>query len=48
MLQGGAKIKEVADILGHSSIDTTTIYYAKVNLPMLRKVALSWPGRERS
>ena len=46
MLAGGARIKEVADVLGHMSIDTTAIY-AKVNLPMLRQVPLPWPGRER-
>jgi integrase/recombinase XerD len=42
MLQGGARMKEIADVLGHSSIDTTAIY-AKVNLSMLRQVPLSWP-----
>ena len=42
MHQKGATLKEVADILGHKSIDTTTIY-TKVNLPMLAKVALPWP-----
>ena len=40
--QKGATLKEVADILGHKCIDTTTIY-TKVNLPMLAKVALPWP-----
>lgn len=42
MHQKGATLKEVADILGHKCIDTTTIY-TKVNLPMLAKVALPWP-----
>jgi len=42
MLEEGAKIKEVADVLGHRSIDTSAIY-AKVNISMLRKVALPWP-----
>jgi integrase/recombinase XerD len=38
----GARLKEVADFLGHRCLDTTTIY-AKVNLPALREVALPWP-----
>ena len=42
MHQKGATLKEVADILGHKCIDTTTIY-TKVNLAMLVKVALPWP-----
>ena len=42
MHQKGATLKEVADILGHKCIDTTTIY-TKVNLPMLAKVVLPWP-----
>lgn len=42
MHQRGATLKEVADVLGHRSIDTTTIY-TKVNLPMLEHVALPWP-----
>lgn len=42
MHQQGATLKEVADVLGHRSIDTTAIY-AKVNLPMLEQVALPWP-----
>lgn len=42
MHQQGATLKEVADVLGHRSIDTTVIY-TKVNLPMLERVALPWP-----
>jgi integrase len=38
----GASLKEVADLLGHRSIDTTTIY-TKVDLPTLATVALPWP-----
>jgi site-specific recombinase XerD len=38
----GARLKEVADFLGHQCIDTTTIY-AKLDLPALREVALPWP-----
>ncbi len=44
MAQGGAPFKEIADLLRHRSLDTTTIY-AKVDLPSLRRVALPWPGR---
>lgn len=42
MVQRGASLKEIADFLGHRSIDTTTIY-AKLDLPALRDVALPWP-----
>ena len=42
MHQKGATLKEVADILGHRCIDSTTIY-TKLNLTMLTKVALPWP-----
>jgi integrase/recombinase XerD len=38
----GASLKEVADLLGHQSIDTTAIY-TKVDLPALASVALPWP-----
>lgn len=38
----GAKLKEVADILGHMSIDTTLVY-TKVDIPTLRNVAMPWP-----
>ena len=38
----GASLKEVADLLGHRSIDTTAIY-TKVDLPTLAAVALPWP-----
>jgi site-specific recombinase XerD len=36
-------INEVADLLGHRSIDTTAIY-VKVALPQLTGVALPFPG----
>jgi integrase/recombinase XerD len=38
----GAPLKEIADFLGHQSLDTTTIY-AKADLPTLRDVPLPWP-----
>lgn len=40
--RGGASLKEVADLLGHRSLDTTAIY-TKVDLPALAAVALPWP-----
>jgi len=39
----GASLKEVADILGHQSPDTTAVY-ARVNVRQLAKVAMPWPG----
>ena len=42
MIQGGASLKEIADVLRHRSLDTTTIY-AKVNLPMLAEVTMPFP-----
>lgn len=41
LISAGASIKEVADVLGHASLDSTTIY-AKVDVPRLRAVALPW------
>jgi integrase/recombinase XerD len=41
----GATLKEVADLLGHRSIDTTAIY-TKVDLPALAAVALPWPEEQ--
>jgi len=43
MVRSRASFKEVADILGHSSLTTTGIY-AKLDLPSLAQVALPWPG----
>jgi len=44
MLQGGASLKAIADVLRHRSIDTTLIY-TKIDLPQLSRVALPWPGQ---
>lgn len=46
LINAGAPIKEIADLLGHRSIDTTAIY-AKVDLRSLKKVALPWPAIEK-
>jgi site-specific recombinase XerD len=43
--QSGASLKEIADVLRHKSLETTTIY-AKVDLEALQKMALCWPGRQ--
>ena len=43
LVRGGASLKEVADFLGHRSLDTTAIY-AKVDVGALREVALPWPA----
>ena len=47
LVQQGTPLKQIADILRHRSLDTTVLY-AKVNLPMLRKVALPWPCDEEA
>jgi integrase/recombinase XerD len=39
----GASLKEIADVLRHRSLDTTTIY-TKLDVPMLAAVAAPWPG----
>lgn len=45
LVQSGARFKEIADLLRHRTLNTTTIY-AKVDLPALGPVALPWPGRQ--
>lgn len=42
MVRRGASLKEVADVLGHASLQTTGIY-AKLDLETLARVALPWP-----
>ena len=46
MVRGGTTFKQVADILGHTSLTTTGIY-AKLDLPSLAQVAMPWPGESR-
>jgi integrase len=43
MVSKGATFKEVADVLGHQSLQTTGIY-AKLDLQALEAVALPWIG----
>jgi site-specific recombinase XerD len=43
MVNHGVSFKDVADILGHQSIQTTGIY-AKLELEALAAVALPWGG----
>lgn len=43
LINAGTPIKQIADLLGHRSIDTTAIY-AKVDLTSLKRVALPWPA----
>jgi integrase/recombinase XerD len=44
LLREGASLKDIADLLRHRNVNTTTIY-VKVDLPRLNTVALPWPGR---
>jgi site-specific recombinase XerD len=45
MLQGGASLSDVAQVLRHRHIDTTAIY-AKVDRHRLQRLGRSWPGGE--
>jgi len=47
LLCAGASLKQVADLLGHRSIDTTTIY-AKVDFKLLSRVAMPWPSAKEA
>ena len=42
MIQQGDSIKSIADMLGHSRLQTTFIY-SKVDFQNLNEVALEWP-----
>jgi site-specific recombinase XerD len=46
LVNAGAALKEVADVLGHLSLDTTAVY-AKVDLARLGQVAMPWPEVSR-
>jgi len=42
LLERGASLKDISDVLGHRCIETTTIY-TKVNLENLKAVVMPWP-----
>jgi len=44
LFNAGASLKEIADVLRHRSLNSSTIY-TKVDLKRLTAVALPWPGR---
>ena len=46
MVNQGANFKDVADVLGHQSLQTTGIY-AKLDLATLSEVALPWMGESQ-
>jgi integrase len=46
LVQHGLPMKVVADVLGHATLETTTIY-AKLDATTLARVALPWPGGTR-
>lgn len=43
MLSQGVSFKNIADVLGHRSLESTAIY-AKLDLPALSRIAMPWPG----
>ncbi len=43
LVQTGASLKDVSDLMRHRNLDTTTLY-AKVDMDGLSKVAAPWPG----
>ena len=45
MKQEGVSLKFIGDVLGHHSLQTTTLY-AQVDLPALRTVAQPWPEEQ--
>jgi site-specific recombinase XerD len=43
MLQGGASLREIGEVLRHQSPQSTSIY-ARVDIDALRSLAMPWPG----
>lgn len=43
LVQGGASLKEIADVLGHKHLNTTKLY-TSVDIARLRTIAQPWPG----
>jgi integrase/recombinase XerD len=46
MLQGGASLREIGEVLRHQSPQITSIY-ARVDISALRSLAMPWPGGVR-
>lgn len=46
LMEKGTPLKEIADLLGHRSIETTFLY-TKVDVDRLRRLAVEWPGVNR-
>lgn len=46
MVSNGVPVKDVADVLGHRTIQTTSVYI-RLDEPSLRDVALPWKGGKR-
>jgi len=46
LMQQGTPIKEIADLLGHRSIETTFLY-TKVDVDRLRRLSVEWPEVKR-
>jgi len=46
MLQGGASLREIGEVLRHQSPQSTSIY-ARVDIDALRSLAMPWPGGAR-
>lgn len=46
LMERGTPIKDIADLLGHRSIETTFLY-TKVDLQRMRMIAVEWPEVER-
>jgi integrase/recombinase XerD len=42
LMESGTPLKDIADLLGHRSIETTFLY-TKVDLERLRRLAVEWP-----
>jgi site-specific recombinase XerD len=45
LINKGASFKDIADLLGHCTIESTAVY-AKVDLHTLAEIGLPWPGGE--
>jgi site-specific recombinase XerD len=46
LMEQGTPMKDIADMLGHRSIETTFLY-TKVDVERLRLLAVDWPEVQR-